>query len=249
MNFIAGLLGTLMRWIYDTLQANFSEPADLSFYAVSIILMTVLVSLITIPMTSGQQKQAQKTSQLKPKMDEIQKKYSYDPQIYQKKMQELYKEEGVNPGFSSCFVMIFQLVILLALYRVIREPGTYVFKDGFDTIKDNFYWVPTLQEKDPIIFGLPLMTSLSQFVVQLFTMKTNPQMQAQNNPMGSMNTMLLMMPLVYFFMFRNLPAGLPLYWTTSSIVRLIILLITYLIGRAKGGEEVDEKNYNKNSKN
>jgi YidC/Oxa1 family membrane protein insertase len=248
MNLIAELLGGLMRWIYDSLHANFTEPADISFYAITIIIMTLLVSLITIPMTRSQQKQAAKTATIKPKIDEIQKKYSYDPQILQQKMQELYKEEGMNPGLSSCLVLIFQFVILLALLRVIRDPQTYVFKESFGTIRDNFYWVPSLKEPDPIIFGLPLMTSLSQFAVQLFTMKTNPQAQAQNQAMGSMNSMLMVMPLIYFFMFKNLPAGLPLYWTTSSLVRLIMLAVIYLIERSKGEKVIDEKNNNKISK-
>ena len=114
MKLVSDLVGSIMGWIYNFLQANFTEPSNISFYAISVILMTLLISLITIPMSRGQQKQAEKSAILKPKMDEIQKKYSYDPQIYQRKMQELYKEEGVNPGFSSCIVMIFQLVILIA---------------------------------------------------------------------------------------------------------------------------------------
>lgn len=247
MKLVSDLVGSIMGWIYNFLQANFTEPSNISFYAISVILMTLLISLITIPMSRGQQKQAEKSAILKPKMDEIQKKYSYDPQIYQRKMQELYKEEGVNPGFSSCIVMIFQLVILIALNNVIRDPATYMFKNAAVTFNDNFFWVKTLAEKDPLFYGLPLLTSLSQFGVQLFTMKTNPQMNDKNGPMGSMNTMMLMMPLIYFFMFRGLPAGLPLYWTTSSIARFIILLVTYLIGKAKSGEYYEE-NSNKNSK-
>src|SRR5699024_2010970 len=110
---------------------------------------------------------------------------------------------------------------------------------------DNFYWVPTLQEKDPLFYGLPLLTSLTQFANSLFSMKTNPQMSGENNLMSSMNNMLLIMPLLYYFMFRNLPAGLPLYWTTSSIIRLILLAITQLIGKKQGEKEVeDEKNNN-----
>lgn len=245
MTFLATVLGTLMRWIYDTLASNFTEPKSISFYAISIVIMTLFVNIITIPMMKNQKKTAEKSSQLKPKMDEIKKKYSYDPQIMQQKMQALYKEEGVNPGFSSCLVMIFQLLILIALYRVIREPEVYVFKDGFHNIKDNFYWVPTLQEKDPLIYGLPLLTSLSQFASSLFSMKTNPQMSGENNPMSSMNNMLLIMPLLYFFMFRNLPAGLPLYWTASSVIRLIMLVITQIIGERQGEKEVvNEKNNN-----
>ena len=57
-NFIAIILGKLMRFIYDILSANFTEPGSVSFYALSIIIMTLLVSLMTIPITiSSQNKQ------------------------------------------------------------------------------------------------------------------------------------------------------------------------------------------------
>ena len=66
-NFIASILGKLMRWTYDSLSANFAEPTNISFYAIAIILMTLLVSLMIIPMTISQQKQAERTKVFKPK--------------------------------------------------------------------------------------------------------------------------------------------------------------------------------------
>lgn len=251
LSFIAQILGSLMKFIYDSLVNNFTEPSNISFYAISIILMTVLVSLITIPMTMNQQKQAAKSGEIQPKVEEIKKKYAYDPQIMQQKMQQLYKEEGVGPGISSCLVMIFQLLILLSLYRVIQNPNKFIFAGAMHKVKDNFLWVPTLSKADPLFYGLPLLTSISQLGVQLFTMKTSPQGQAQNTPgMGSMNNMLLAMPVIYYFVFRNLPAGLPLYWTTSSLARLLILGGQYLVGLSKRDkEEKDEKINSKNSKN
>ena len=251
LNFIATLLGKLMRWIYDSLAANQVEPSNISFYAIAIILMTLLVTLLTVPVTISQQKQAESTQKIKPKMDEIQKKYSYDPQIMQKKMQELYKEEGVNPGFSSCLMMILQLLILFALFRVMRDTKTFVFPEGIEGIRKDFYWVSDLTKQDPYWFGLPLLTSLSQFGVQLFSMKTNPQMT--EGPMAGMSKTFLMMPLLYFFMFRSLPAGLPLYYTMSSIIRLIIMVILHFTIRKpkqKQAYEVkNEKVNNKTSKN
>lgn len=232
INFLATILGKLMRWIYDSLAAGSTEPNNISFYAISIIIMTLLVTLITVPVTISQQKQAEQTNRIKPKMDEIQKKYSYDPQIMQQKMQELYKEEGVNPGISSCLMMIFQLLILFALFRVMRDTTTYVFPEGITGIRKDFYWVKDLTQQDPYWFGLPLATSLSQFVVQLFSMKTNPQMS--EGPMSQMNTMFLLMPLLYFFMFRQLPAGLPLYYTMSSVIRFIIMVVMHYTVKKPG---------------
>lgn len=251
LSFIAQILGSLMKLIYDTLVNNFTEPSNMSFYSISIILMTVLVSLITIPMTMNQQKQAAKSGEIQPKVEAIKKKYSYDPQIMQQKMQQLYKEEGVGPGISSCLVMIFQLLILLSLYRVIQNPDKFIFAGKMHSIRDDFLWVPSLSKADPLFYGLPLFTSISQLGVQIITMRTSAQGQVQNTPgMGSMNNMLLAMPVVYYFVFRNLPAGLPLYWTTSSVSRLIILGGQYLVGLSKRDkEEENEKINSKNSKN
>jgi len=241
INFLASLLGQLMRWIYDSLSANQVEPSDISFYAISIILMTLLVNLIIIPVTISQQKQAENTRKIKPKMDEIQKKYSYDPQIMQKKMQELYKEENVNPGISSCIMMVLQLLIIVALFRVMQDTTKYVFPEGIEGIRKDFYWISDLTKKDPYWFGLPLATSVSQFIVQLFSMKTNPQMS--EGPMASMNKTFLMMPILYFFMFRSLPAGLPLYYTMSSLIRLIIMVIMHFtIRKPKQKQAYEVKN-------
>lgn len=240
LNFIASILGKLMRWTYESLSANFTEPTNISFYAIAIILMTLLVSLMIIPMTVSQQKQAERTKIFKPKMEEIQKKYGYDQQIMQQKMQQLYKEEGVTPGLSGCLVMIIQVLVLFGLFRMMNNTTKYVFPEGLDNIRTNFYWVPNLLVKDPLWFGLPLLTSLSQFAVQLFSMKTNPQMQ-QGGAMGSMNNMFLVMPLMYFFLFRGLPAGLPLYYTLSSVFRLVIMVIMHFYMIAKKGDQENEK--------
>ena len=234
-NFIAMILGKLMRLIYDNLANSFTEPNSISFYAIAIIIMTLLVSLISIPVTISTQKQAEKTRAIKPKMDEIQKKYGYDQQVLQQKMQEFYKEEGVAPGLGGCLPMLIQLLVLFGLFRMMRDTGVYVFPEGMSHIRTDFYWIPTLLEADPLWYGLPLLTSLSQLLTTLFSMKTNPQ---QQQAMGGMNTMMLVLPLVFFFTFRQLPAGLPLYYTLSSVFRLIIMVVMHL---AMKGKKVEEK--------
>lgn len=234
LNFIATILGKLMRLIYDNLATSFTEPESISYYAIAIILMTLLVSLISIPVTVSTQKQAEKTRAIKPKMDEIQKKYGYDQQVLQQKMQEFYKEEGVAPGLGGCLPMIIQLIVLFGLFRMMQDTGKYVFPEGMSHIRTDFYWVKTLLEADPLWYGLPLLTSLSQLVTTLFSMKTNPQ---QQQAMGGMNTMMLVLPLVFFFTFRQLPAGLPLYYTLSSVFRLIIMVVMHLAMKGKKVEE------------
>ena len=97
--------------------------------------------------------------------------------------------------------MLIQLLVIIALFRVMQNTTKYVFPEGVTHLKTNFFWIENLLNPDPLWYGLPLLTSLSQFGVTLFSMKTNPQMQQQGGAMGSMNTMMLVMPLAYYFFF------------------------------------------------
>lgn len=232
-----------MRFMYEGLANLTSEPESISFYAISIILMTILTKAITIPLTVKSQKTQRQMQELQPEVEKLQKKYGYDQLILQQKTQEMYKEKGVSQiGFSSCITMIIPFIILIALFRVINDSGRFVFNSNvsMENISTNFFWVPTLMKSDPLWFGLPLATSLSQFAVSLFNMKTNPAMN--NNPqMGSMNTMFLILPLVYFFFFRSLPAGLPLYYTASSLIELIFRVVMYFFFENKNVPLEDKK--------
>lgn len=160
-------------------------------------------------------------------------------------------------GCSSCLMVLVQFVILLALLRVIRQPNVYMFDSQaqFDSIARNFLWIKDLNLKDPLWYGLPLMTSLSQFGVTLFTTKTNKAQQ--NSQMASMNTMFLIMPLAYYFAFRSMAAALPLYWTLSSIIEIIFRFVMHFFFDKEKEKEKEEKSKwdrnekvsNKNSKN
>lgn len=66
-------------------------------------------------------------------------------------------------------------------------------------------------------------------------------MQQAGGAMGGMNNMLLLMPLMYFFVFKGLPAGLPLYYTLSSLFRLVIMVIMHFSMRNKKTELENEK--------
>lgn len=258
MTYLAKILGYLLRFIYDFLANSSTEPQAVSFYALSIIIITVIIKFITIPITIKTQKSSQQMGELQPEIDKLKKKYGYDPKVLQEKTQQLYKEKGVSTmGCSSCLMVLVQFVILLALLRVIRQPNVYMFDSQaqFDSIARNFLWIKDLNLKDPLWYGLPLMTSLSQFGVTLFTTKTNKAQQ--NSQMASMNTMFLIMPLAYYFAFRSMAAALPLYWTLSSIIEIIFRFVMHFFFDKEKEKEKEEKSKwdrnekvsNKNSKN
>ena len=61
---------------------------------------------------------------------------------------------------------------------------------------------------------------------------------------GSMKFMMYGMPLIFFFMFYNAPAGLLLYWLTSNVLQIVQQLIINKIMK----EKHEEMNGNQNNK-
>ena len=179
-------------------------------------------------MTIQSAKNAKKQREMKPELDRIKKKYGYDQQIYLRKLQEFQKENNMMQGFGgTCLTLILQMIVILALYGVMKEPQKYLH--GFENINKSFLWVQDLGKMDPTGFALPLINSLSQLGYQFLNRNA---VQAQSQP-GNMQTMLLILPIVFFFVFRTLPAGLVLYWTVGNIVEIVVRGTFRLFNMAK----------------
>src|SRR6476619_4516387 len=94
-------------------------------YGISIIVFTILIGLATMPFRIKSQdsmkKQQLKMSALKPKLDEIKKKYKDNPQELQRQQMKLYQENGVaNPFNIGCLLTILPFPIFIGMYQVIN---------------------------------------------------------------------------------------------------------------------------------
>lgn len=94
-------------------------------YGLALLVFTLITRLIVFPMNIKQQKSTARMSMLKPKLDEIQKKYAKNQQKLQEEQMALYSEAGVNP-MASCLPMLVMMIILFAMIPVIYGPLTYV---------------------------------------------------------------------------------------------------------------------------
>ncbi len=88
---------------------------NFSFYAIAIIITTIIFKLILLPISLHQSKSTEKMNEIQPKMKEIQNKYKNDPQTQQTKMMELYKEYNYNP-MSGCLIILIQFPIIIAFF-------------------------------------------------------------------------------------------------------------------------------------
>lgn len=231
MTFLGNLLGGLLKFVYDMVSKMGTEPATFSFYAMAIIITTIIFKLILLPIGMSQSRSSRKMNEIQPKMKEIQAKYKNDPQTQQMKMSELYKEEKYNPA-SGCLILIVQLPIILAFFKVMREPAKFVFTTPgvYESINKVFLWIPNLENPDPYIWGLPLLAALTTFL-QSKTMAAPSADPAQASTQKMMN---MFLPVMIFFAARNFPAGLALYWVLSNIFTIGQQMVSNNMGaRAK----------------
>lgn len=220
MEILSNFFGHIMRWIYESLSTLGNEPHFISYFAMTVLAMSVIGRLISMPMTYKMAKTARETQKIQPQLEELKKKYGYDERILQQKTMEFYKEHNLSmAGCSSCLPLIIQMVIVIALLGVMRSPGTYLFGDEskMELIAKNFFWVKNLLLPD-YWFGIPLIYAVSQFLV----MKLNPT--SQQNQVGGMNTMMYTMPVVFYFISLKWASAVLLYWAFGNILELLVRL-------------------------
>ena len=87
---------------------------------VAIIAFTVLVRVVTIPLTVRQLRQMRSMTGLQPKVREIQERYEGDRQRISQETMRLYRESGVNP-IGCLGPLIVQMPILIGLFRVLIQ--------------------------------------------------------------------------------------------------------------------------------
>lgn len=191
-------------------------------WGVSILLMTILMRIVIFPLTKKSTESTLKMQEFAPKMQEIQAKYKGDPKKLNEEMAKFYQSSGYNP-LSGCLPLIIQFPLIFAMYNLFNNYFEFrgaMFIPG---------WIPDLSRGDSLMqlpFVLPLVNwselrllPIIYVISQLLFGKVTqtPTATAQK---GSMKFMMYGMPLMFFFMFYNAPAGLLLYWTFSNILTL-----------------------------
>jgi len=202
----------------------------------AIILFTVIVKVITFPLTLTQMRGMQAQKDLQPKIQELQKKYGKDREKLSQEQMKLYKEAGVNP-MSGCLPLVVQMPILFGLYAALVTIGPqltnaafYWIPDlGFPTYSKGVGWIQqAFNEGDwytlIAYLILPVLLMISQFVMQKWMTPAMPTTGGddKDNPMGGMSKQLTyMMTFMFGFFTLQVPAGLTLYWVTSNGLQML----------------------------
>lgn len=126
MGSISSLFGYILNFIYNLVQN----------YGLAIIIFSVLLKLLLLPLSIKQQKTMKKTAKLQVKVKELQEKYKNDTTKMNQEIMDLYKKENMSP-FSGCLSSIIQIILLFAMFTLVRSPLTYMKKIDTQTI-DNY---------------------------------------------------------------------------------------------------------------
>lgn len=216
-------------------------------YGWAIILLTILVRLVTAPLTVKQMRSMERMRRIQPKMKEIQEKYADDRQKQSEEMMRLYRQEKVNP-LGGCFPMLLQLPVFIGLF--------YALRSSIDLRQAPFFgWIDDLSAPDTLfvlpglefpVRVLPLVMGASMFFQQKITPMQMDPAQAR--------MMLTIMPVMMTVISYTFPSGLVLYWMMSNVLAISHQL---WIGRnmtpsnekgGKGSKEVTPATQSKSAK-
>ena len=124
-DFIANIFGYLLNFLYEILNN----------YGFAIIIFSILVKLLLLPLTIKQQKTMEKTTKMQGELQALQFKYKNDPEKLNKEMMDMYKRENMSP-FSGCLSSIAQIILVLAVFYLVRSPLTYMKKIDTNIISE-----------------------------------------------------------------------------------------------------------------
>ena len=210
MGIIAKPLGWLMTWLYSII----------GNYALVIILITVAVKIILYPIYKNQILSSANMADMQPKIQEIQRKYAKDKELMNQKLAEFYQEENYNPA-KGCLPMVIQMIVIMALFAVLRNPMTYISNEEmYFAIHESFLWIKDLSQPD--LWILPILAGVATFLSQWLNKLTNPTMQGSTNMM--MTVMMYFFPIMIVWLARSYPSGLALYWFVSQFIQVFFNL-------------------------
>lgn len=134
IKFFANIFGYFLNFLYSWV-GNFG---------IALILFSIIVKLIMLPISIKQQKTMKKTAKVQEKLKVIQEKYKNNPEKLNQETIELYKKENLSP-FSGCLGAIAQIILLFAVFYVVRSPLTYMKKVDQDLLNN---YKSQIQEED-----------------------------------------------------------------------------------------------------
>jgi YidC/Oxa1 family membrane protein insertase len=224
---ISGLYNLL---IYEPLYNGLVFLMDIIPWAdagIVVVIFTVVIKLILFPISRKAVLTQKKIKQFEPEIAQIKEKYKKDRQEQAQKIFAFYKEKGINP-FSSFFLILLQLPIVIALYRIFWRSGLpeiqkellYSFIAVPSAVNMVFLGLIDISMKS---WPLALLVGISTFIQMRLSMPAikpteSPGKSFRDDLARGMNIqMRYFFPFIAVFISYNISGAIALYWLTSNL--------------------------------
>ncbi len=217
--------------VYNTL-VFFIDVIPGGDVGLAIIATVILVKLVIFPVSVKAVKTQQVMKEIQPKIKEIKEKFKDDREAQAKAMMAVYSEHNLNP-FSSIFIILLQLPIIIALYYSVYSGGgvalpdinidhLYSFVSASSQVSMNFLGLVDIAGRS--VF-LALAAGITQYIHVNFVMPSPEPKPDNGEPvdfkaelMSNMQTqMKYVMPIMITGIAYFISAAIALYFVVSNL--------------------------------
>lgn len=196
-------------------------------FGLAIIGLTVLIRLAFFPLSIKTIRSQKAMAELAPKLNEIKEKHKNDQSAQSAAIMSLYKENNINP-LSGCLPLVIQIPVLIALYRAfltVAKAGELTSLYGFvanpGAINRSFLGIIDIAARSPYLAVLAGVLQFGQAWLSSRSQAASPVKGAPDLASSMNKQMLYFFPVMIIIISWNLPAGLTLYWVTTTAFSII----------------------------
>lgn len=228
-----------MQWLFAVLNFFYGWTHD---YGFAIILLTIAMRVVLLPLTIKQTKSQFELQRIQPKIKQLQEKYKNDKEKLQEETLKFYQENKVNP-LGGCLPLLLQMPIFFALFRVLGTTSKKI--DGKSTVVNGLllahiadialvsatqaeaakrFWIilPDITQTPAKMYAAHGILGVLPYaiLVVLFGLSIYIPQMMQPNVEKTQKNMALYMSLMMLWFGWISPAGVLIYWVTSSLLQV-----------------------------
>jgi YidC/Oxa1 family membrane protein insertase len=171
-------------------------------YGFAIVALTIIIKLITHPLTKTQFKSTAKMQKIQPEIKKIQQKYKDNPQKANQEVMKIYKEHNINM-FGGCLPLLVQWPLLFVLFGALNNYAP------FNTSR--FLWLSNINTPDPY-YIMPVVVFLSMFLQSKTSQLPGVEMDSNTKMMT------YFLPVIFAVWAIKWAPSILIYWITFSLI-------------------------------
>ena len=196
-----------------------------------LLILTLVIKFAIFPLNRKSYLSSARMRVLKPKIEEISKKYpnKEDAMQRQQETMKLYSEYGVSP-MGGCLPMLIQMPIWIALFNFIPNAielrgQSFLWADDLSTYDDVINWGTHIWGIGDHLSLFCVLWCLSTVANTWIMMRQQRDTMSpdQAQQMKMMQWMQYLMPVVFFFSFNDYSSGLNYYYFVSGLISILMM--------------------------